>query len=148
MTASAARSATGRPRSSSACSGSRALRHCRGSTRSARPRWRSASGSTRSRWARPRRETAAVDDADLELRNLTYGHFVELGRAPTAHEMGERLGVTADEVRTAWARLHEAHALVLSPAQELLMVNPFSAVPSAHRVHAAGRWWYANCAWD
>ena len=28
------------------------------------------------------------------------------------------------------------------------MANPFSAVPTAHRVHARGRWWYANCAWD
>jgi hypothetical protein len=30
---------------------------------------------------------------------------------------------------------------------ELRMANPFSAVPTAFRVHA-GRWWYANCAWD
>jgi hypothetical protein len=28
------------------------------------------------------------------------------------------------------------------------MANPFSAVPTAFRVNAAGRWWYANCAWD
>lgn len=28
------------------------------------------------------------------------------------------------------------------------MLNPFSAVPSAHRVRAGGRWWYASCAWD
>lgn len=28
------------------------------------------------------------------------------------------------------------------------MANPFSAVPTAFRVHAAGRSWYANCAWD
>ena len=28
------------------------------------------------------------------------------------------------------------------------MANPFSAVPTAYRVHAAGRWWYGNCAWD
>ena len=28
------------------------------------------------------------------------------------------------------------------------MANPFSAVPTAHRVTAAGRTWYANCAWD
>jgi len=28
------------------------------------------------------------------------------------------------------------------------MANPFSAVPTAYRVHAGGRWWYANCAWD
>ena len=28
------------------------------------------------------------------------------------------------------------------------MANPFSAVPTAYRVQAGGRWWYANCAWD
>ena len=48
-----------------------------------------------------------------------------------------------------WRELHEAHALVLNPGtDELRMANPFSAVPTAYRVHARGRWWYANCAWD
>ena len=28
------------------------------------------------------------------------------------------------------------------------MANPFSAVPTAYRVLAAERWWFANCAWD
>lgn len=28
------------------------------------------------------------------------------------------------------------------------MANPFSATPTAHRVRAANRSWYANCAWD
>ena len=28
------------------------------------------------------------------------------------------------------------------------MANPFSAVPTPFRVHADGRWWFANCAWD
>ena len=48
-----------------------------------------------------------------------------------------------------WRRLHEEHAVVLSPAtDELRMLNPFSAVPTAHRVRTGGRWWYGNCAWD
>jgi len=39
--------------------------------------------------------------------------------------------------------------LVLEPrTPEIRMANPLSAVPSAYRVQAAGRWWYANCAWD
>jgi len=33
-------------------------------------------------------------------------------------------------------------------ADELRMANPFSAVPTAYRVHAGGRSWYGNCAWD
>jgi hypothetical protein len=85
-----------------------------------------------------------MDENDVELRNRTYARFVELGRAPVAAELGD-----PDEVVAGWRRLHEAHALVLNPAtDELRMLNPFSVVPSAHRVHARDRWWYANCAWD
>jgi Alkylmercury lyase len=85
-----------------------------------------------------------VDAGLLELRNRTYAAFVELGRAPSASELGDE-----GEVRAGWRRLHEAHALVLNPAtDELRMANPFSAVPTAYRVQAGGRWWYANCAWD
>jgi hypothetical protein len=90
-----------------------------------------------------------VDAADLELRNLTYRLFVELGRAPSVAEVAARSESTEQDVRSGWSRLHEAHALVLAPSgEELRMANPFSAVPTAHRVRAAGRSWYANCAWD
>jgi len=69
---------------------------------------------------------------------------VELGRAPAPGEVGDPVEVVA-----AWRRLHDAHALVLDAgADELRMANPFSAVPTAYRVRAGGRWWYANCAWD
>jgi Alkylmercury lyase len=85
-----------------------------------------------------------VREQDLDLRNRTYAAFVELGRAPVASELGP-----AEEVVAGWRRLHEAHALVLNPAtDELRMLNPFSAVPTAYRVRARDRWWYANCAWD
>ena len=90
-----------------------------------------------------------MERADLELRNLTYRLFVELGRAPSADEVAERWRASADDVRSGWMRLHEAHALVLEPARpELRMANPFAAVPTAYRVRARDRWWYANCAWD
>jgi hypothetical protein len=86
-----------------------------------------------------------VDENDIELRNRTYRHFVETGHPPTADD----LGLTAAELDAGWRRLHDAHALVLNPATaEIRMLNPFSLVPTAYRVHAGGRWWYANCAWD
>lgn len=90
-----------------------------------------------------------VDDADLAVRNLTYRMFVELGRAPTAHEVAAAGGFGAADVQQSWQRLDSEHALVLkTTAQEIRMANPFSGVPTDHRVWAAGRWWYANCAWD
>jgi len=89
-----------------------------------------------------------VDEGDRSLRNTTYRLFVELGRAPTADEVAAAESSTAELVQAAWRRLHDGHALVLHAGNELRMANPFSAVPTAYRVHAAGRWWYANCAWD
>ena len=90
----------------------------------------------------------AVDDADRRLRNRTYAMFVELGRAPGADEVAQEEGLDVGDVQAAWRRLHDAHALVLHPRGDIRMANPFSAVPTAHRVHAGGRWWFANCAWD
>ena len=81
-----------------------------------------------------------MDERDLALRNLIYGRFVELGRAPTSAEVGDDRGLR---------RLHDAHALVLDEASgEIRMANPFSAVTTPFRVEAGGRSWHANCAWD
>ena len=90
-----------------------------------------------------------MDDGDVALRNRTYGLFVELGRAPSLEEAASAAGLTMDEAAAGWQRLHDAHALVLHPGSTALrMANPFAAQPTPYRVHAAGRWWHANCAWD
>ena len=90
-----------------------------------------------------------MHESDRALRNVTYRLFVELGRAPTADEVARAEHITRPEVVDAWGRLHAVHALVLGPGRdEIRMANPFSAVATPYRVQAAGRWWYANCAWD
>lgn len=90
-----------------------------------------------------------MDDGDLALRNATYALFVREGRAPTADDLARETEHPEDEVRAAWRRLHVEHAIVLDEATgEIRMANPFSAVSTPHRVEAAGRTWYANCAWD
>jgi len=90
-----------------------------------------------------------MDDRELAIRNRTYALFVELGRAPTAQEVAQAVGSAVSEVHNGWRRLHEQHALVLdSETGRIRMANPFSAVPTAYRVRAGGREWYANCAWD
>ena len=89
-----------------------------------------------------------VNEGDLRIRNATYRMFVELGRAPRAEEVASAEATTVSEVQSAWWRLHEAHALVLFANGQIRMANPFSAVPTAHRVHAAGRSWFGSCAWD
>jgi hypothetical protein len=90
-----------------------------------------------------------VSPGDLALRNATYRRFVELGRAPTPLEVAAASGHDVDAVLAGWRRLHAAHALVLdAEGTGIRMANPFSGVPTAYRVLADGRWWFANCAWD
>jgi hypothetical protein len=90
-----------------------------------------------------------MNDADLRLRNLTYARFAQLGRAPTAAEIAAASGRSRAEVIAGWKRLHAEHALVLNQeSTELIIASPFSGVPTAYRVQAAGRSWYGNCAWD
>ena len=86
-----------------------------------------------------------MDADDLRLRNLTYGLFVELGRAPSSDEVAARQGTTAETVVEGWRRLHDGHAIVLDPLTDALqMANPFSGVPTPHAVEADGRRWHAN----
>ncbi len=89
-----------------------------------------------------------MDADDIALRNATYRRFVELGRAPSAAEIAATTGSSATAARDGWRRLHDAHALVLDDAGEIAMANPFAARPTPFRVEAAGRSWFANCAWD
>jgi hypothetical protein len=90
-----------------------------------------------------------MDESLLSLRRLTYALFVELGRAPTVFETVARAAIPSEDVLSGWRELHKQHALVLDAAAlEIRMANPFSAIPTRFRVEAAGRWWYANCAWD
>jgi len=87
--------------------------------------------------------------ADLALRRETYRLFVETGRAPSHAELADATGRPIDDVVLGLRRLHDAHAVVLEPDTDgIRMANPFSAVPTPYRVEAAGRRWFANCAWD
>jgi hypothetical protein len=89
-----------------------------------------------------------MDPLDLTIRRATYRGFVELGQVPAARALAAAVGVGEAGVRESWRRLHDAHALVLDEAGEIRMLNPFAARPTDFRVDAAGRSWYANCAWD
>jgi hypothetical protein len=82
------------------------------------------------------------------VRNHLYADFVRTGSAATPAEAAAELGLDAGEAAAAFRRLHDAHALVLDEEGRIRMLNPFSAVETPHRVEAAGRSWFANCAWD
>lgn len=86
---------------------------------------------------------------DNEVRLSVYRHFVRTGEAPTVRHTSDELGIPPAATTSSLERLAAAHVLVLHPStRRLWMAMPFSAVPTAFRVRARGREWWANCAWD
>ena len=91
-----------------------------------------------------------MDERDRALRSVTYGLFVELGRAPTASEVagsgdldrGRRRQRLAAPARRARARARPGDGARSGWRTR----SPRCRRP--YRVQADGRWWYANCAWD
>ncbi len=82
----------------------------------------------------------------LRVRHAVYQSFGE-GHIPLSSTIADKLALPLDEVRLAYQRLHETHALVLDPhSKEVRMALPFSAVPTPHRVTSGDRSWFANCA--
>lgn len=90
-----------------------------------------------------------TDELDARVRTQIYDSFLTEGKAVRADELARRVGSSPAEVKDSLARLADAHMLVLQPESgEILMANPFSAVPTPFRVEAEGRGWWANCIWD
>lgn len=89
------------------------------------------------------------DEIVWAVRAAVYAHFAETGRAPSAAMAGARLGLGEAVAAEAFAVLHQRHALFLDvTAGTIRMAHPFSATPTDFRVHANGRVYWANCAWD
>ena len=84
----------------------------------------------------------------LRVRHAIYRTFAD-GGVPLSAILADTLTVPVEEIRQAYSRLHDAHAIVVDPhSREVRMALPFSAVPTPHRVVSGARSWYANCAWD
>jgi hypothetical protein len=84
-----------------------------------------------------------------QVRAFVYRHFGETGRPPSVDETSMRLGLSPEEAAAMYQELHQRHAIFLEPgAHHVRMAFPFSGVETAFRVHATGRTYFANCAWD
>jgi hypothetical protein len=102
--------------------------------------------------------TVALSDADRAVRLAIYRTFATQGRAASVTELATGTGLAEGDVRSALRALHEAHAIVLTPAGDAIrMAHPFSAAPMGFVVSAEGgaptgyagdRMWWGGCAWD
>lgn len=89
------------------------------------------------------------DELDKKVRCHVYDTVMQSGKTPTVTETAAALAQTEDEIRASFNRLADAHMLVLQKGSgEILMANPFSAIPTPFLVTAGGKSFYANCIWD
>jgi hypothetical protein len=87
-------------------------------------------------------------DTSSTARSFIYTHVMQHGVAPSSVQVAEALGCNVPEAQDTLRRLGEAHVLVLQPDGEVLMANPFSAVPTPFKVQAGERGYFGNCIWD
>ena len=85
---------------------------------------------------------------DLGLRRLIYDTLLGGGKVPTIAELSSGAGTSVSETGQSLWRLADAHMLVLQGDGEILMANPFSAVPTPFPVIIGSSSWYGNCIWD
>ena len=86
---------------------------------------------------------------DNKVRYHVYDHVMREGLPPTVAATSAALDRSPVEVRDSFQRLADGHILVLQKGSgEILMANPFSAVPTPFLVKAGGRSYYGNCIWD
>jgi hypothetical protein len=93
-------------------------------------------------------DSQKITSYDRKVRLHVYDHFIKSGRAPTLAEAAEALTSAASEVQAAYQRLADGKALVLQGNGDILMAEPFSAVPTPFVVESGKRSWWANCIWD
>jgi Alkylmercury lyase len=86
---------------------------------------------------------------DNEVRRHVYDWIMRKGMIPTMADTATALSRTPCENSASFQRLADQHVLVLQKQNgEILMANPFSAVPTPFLVKAGGRSYYGNCIWD
>ena len=85
---------------------------------------------------------------DKHIRRFIYDHFVKTGQAPTVLRCAQALSCPIAEVQAAYQRLANGRALVLQSNGEILMAEPFSAVPTAFYIEVGEHAWWGNCIWD
>jgi hypothetical protein len=86
---------------------------------------------------------------DKTVRHLVYDHTMKQGAPPTIVQTVAALTSEEAVVRDSFHRLADAYMLVLQRDNgEILMANPFSAVPTPFLVTAGEQSYYGNCIWD
>ncbi len=91
----------------------------------------------------------ALTDFDKKVRAFVYDYTMRTGVPPASEQVAATLSVARAEIQASFHKLAEAHMLVLQrDTGEVLMANPFSAVPTAFLVRTGKQTYFGNCIWD
>ena len=94
-------------------------------------------------------QLSPAEELDLAVRQYVYDQLFNRQRVPGAAEIARALHREIDGLRQSLRRMKDGHILVLQEGdQEILMANPFSAVPTPFVVQIGDRSWWGNCIWD
>lgn len=88
-------------------------------------------------------------ELDRLVRKYVYDTAIHRGSLPTMAETSTAIAIPLAEIQAAFQRLAEGHIFVLQPENgEILMANPFSAVPTPFLVELEAFTGFGNCIWD
>ena len=84
-----------------------------------------------------------------KVRHFVYNHFADTTHPPSVDETAHHFNISIEDAGALYKELHNRHAFFLEPETLMVhMANPFSGIPTDFKVHANGKTYYANCAWD
>jgi hypothetical protein len=84
-----------------------------------------------------------------DVRAFVYQYFADTTAAPSVEETARHFNISNEEAGRIYTELNNRHAFFLEPGTlNIRMANPFSAIPTDFKVHANGKTYFANCAWD
>ena len=84
-----------------------------------------------------------------QARHFVYSHFAETARPPRVEETSAHFNISIEDAGELYQVLNDRHAFFLEPGTlAIRMANPFSGISTDFKVHANGKTYFANCAWD
>ena len=84
-----------------------------------------------------------------QVRYFVYSHFADTTRPPSVEETAAHFNISIEEAGELYKELHNRHSFFLEPnTLTIRMANPFSGIRTDFKVHANGKTYFANCAWD
>ena len=84
-----------------------------------------------------------------QIRHFVYHYLADTTHPPSVDVTAAHFNISNDAAGEYYKELHNRHAFFLDlETLTVRMANPFSGIPTDFKVHANGKTYHANCAWD